>query len=319
METVTLADLADGAATLRLGPDGTPANPLTVVDLEAGPVAGTLPPEPHGVIVGVGNADAATLPWLTTVAAPADLDAIAATVAAAPLTAVTLVGLLELTANASVADGLVAESLAYSLLLAGPEFRAWRQRTTRSPVPDPDPDEPVLLDRYADLLTITLNRPERHNAFGRAVRDGLLAGLEIADLDPAVSVLLVGNGRSFCSGGDLDEFGTATDVAAAHLIRIRQSAAWAVHRLRDRVRVVVHGACIGAGVEVPSFAGRVEARDDAFFRLPELGMGLVPGAGGTVGITRRIGRWRTAYLTLTDRPIDVDTALDWGLVDDRAR
>src|SRR5215218_2779016 len=131
METVTLADLADGVATLRLDPGGVPTNPLTVVDLDAGPPAGPLPAEPHGVIVGVGDADATTLPLLTTVAAPEDLDAISATVAAAPLAAVTLVGLLELTAEASVADGLVAESLAYSMLLGGSEFRAWRERTPR--------------------------------------------------------------------------------------------------------------------------------------------------------------------------------------------
>jgi Enoyl-CoA hydratase/isomerase len=320
METVTLADLADGAGALRLAPDGAPINPLTLVDLDAGPPApspdGKFHREPHGVIVGVGNADPTVLPWLTTVAAPEDVGAIVSTVADAPLAAVVLAGLLELTADASVANGLVAESLAYSMLLAGPEFRAWRDRTPQGQVADVG--DPVLLERVGDVLRITLNRPERHNAFGHAVRDGLLSGLDIAASDPSVSVVLTGNGRSFCSGGDLDEFGTATDAAAAHVLRIRQSAAWAVHRLRDRVRVVVHGACIGAGIEVPSFAGRVEARDDAWFRLPELGMGLVPGAGGTVGITRRIGRWRTAHLALLDRAIDVGTALEWGLIDDRA-
>jgi hypothetical protein len=317
MELVSLADLADGAATLRLGADGVATNPLTVVDLGTGPPRGPLPPEPHGVIVGIGDVKDEALPFLTTHAAPDDLEAITSTVASAPLASLTLVGLLELTSEATITDGLVAESLAYSMLLAGSEFRAWRDRTPRGPVVEDD--DPVLLERTGERLTITLNRPQRHNAFGRAVRDGLLTGLEVAALDAEISVLINGRGLSFCSGGDLDEFGTATDVSAAHLLRLRQSAGLAVHRIRDRVRVVVHGACIGAGVEVPAFAGRVEARDDAYFRLPELGMGLVPGAGGTVSITRRIGRWRTAYLALTDRPIDLGTALAWGLVDDRAR
>ena len=316
MELVSRAELAQGAATLRLEHDGTPSNPLTIVDLDTAPAAGP-PPGRRGVVVGVGRPDEAALPWLTTVATPGDLDAIAATVRAAPLASVTLAGLLELTAQVPVADGLVAESLAYSMLLAGPEFRSWRDRTPVRPVPVDD--DPVLLDRTGDVLTITLNRPARHNAFGRAVRDGLLAGLEVAAADPEVEVVLRGNGRSFCSGGDLDEFGSAVDVATAHLVRLRQSAAYAVHELRDRVRAVVHGACIGAGVEVPSFAGVVQAHDDASFWLPELGMGLVPGAGGTVGISRRIGRWRTALMALTNRPIDVATALDWGLVDERAR
>jgi len=317
METVSLADLAEGAATLRLAHDGTPLNPLTVVDLGTKPAAGHPPAGRRGVVVGIGVPDRSALPWLTAVATHDDLDAIVATVAAAPLASVTLAGLLELTADASVPNGLVAESLAYSMLLAGPEFAAWRDRTPVGQVPADD--DPVLLDRAHDVLTITLNRPGRHNAFGRAVRDGLVAGLEVAAADPEVSVVLKGNGRSFCSGGDLDEFGTAGDVAVAHLVRLRQSAGYAVHELRDRVRVVVHGACIGAGVEVPSFAGVVQARDDAYFQLPELAMGLVPGAGGTVSITRRIGRWRTALMALTNRPIDAATALDWGLVDERAR
>lgn len=312
---MTLADLAEGAAALRLDPTGVPLNPLTVVDLDAGPWRRPPPDERRGIVVGVGSADRALLPYLTTVVAPDDLSTVVATVTAAPVAAVTLAGLLEVTASAPVPDALVVESLAYSALLAGREYGDWRRRTPVGPLPSGD--EPVLLDREGDELTITLNRPERHNAFGREVRDGLLAGLEVAALDPAVWVVLRGNGRSFCSGGDLDEFGTAPDLATAHLVRVRQSAGYAVHRLRDRVRAVVHGACIGAGIEVPAFADRVEARDDAFFRLPELGMGLVPGAGGTVSITRRIGRWRTAYLALTDRPIDVATALEWGLVDDR--
>jgi enoyl-CoA hydratase/carnithine racemase len=91
-----------------------------------------------------------------------------------------------------------------------------------------------------------------------------------------------------------------------------------VHRLRDRVRADLHGACIGAGIELPAFAGRLSARPDTLIRLPEIVMGLIPGAGGTVSITRRVGRWRTAYLALSGLPIDAPTALDWGLVDEIA-
>ena len=61
--------------------------------------------------------------------------------------------------------------------------------------------------------------------------------------------------------------------------------------------------------------GWVTARGDSVFGLPELQLGLIPGAGGTLSVTRRIGRWRTAYLVLSGRTIDADTALAWGLVD----
>ena len=129
-------------------------------------------------------------------------------------------------------------------------------------------------------------------------------------------VVLSGEGASFCSGGDLDEFGSFPDPAVAHAIRTTRSPAMLIARLAHRVRVEVHGACIGAGAELPAFAGRVVAAPDAVFQLPEVAMGLVPGAGGTASIPRRIGRQRTAELVLSGRRIDAETALRWGLVDE---
>ena len=64
-----------------------------------------------------------------------------------------------------------------------------------------------------------------------------------------------------------------------------------------------------------AFAGHVAAHPETTFGLPEIGLGLIPGAGGTVSLPRRIGRQRTGALALTGRRIDVPTALDWGLVD----
>jgi len=244
--------------------------------------------------------------------------AIAATAAAAPKAAATLAGLLRLTSDLPAGQGLVAESLAYSMLLAGPEFARWRALHPPHP-PAPVPAEPVLLDRCGDELRVTLNDPARHNCFSRHIRDGLAGALDVALADPSITAIrLTGRGPSFCSGGDLDEFGTTPDVAAAHLIRLDRSVAARAERCRDRLRPLLHGACIGAGLEIPSFAARVEARDDTFFQLPELALGLIPGAGGTVSLPRRIGRWRTAYLALTGQRLDLPTALTWGLVDDRA-
>ena len=82
-----------------------------------------------------------------------------------------------------------------------------------------------------------------------------------------------------------------------------------------RVVVHLHGACFGSGIELPAFASRVIAAPDVRIALPELALGLIPGAGGTVSLPRRIGRHRTAQLALTGRTIDAVTALDWGLVD----
>ena len=73
---------------------------------------------------------------------------------------------------------------------------------------------------------------------------------------------------------------------------------------------------MGAGCELAAFAGNVVAAADATFSLPELGMGLVPGAGGTVSVTRRIGRHRAARFAITGDRIDAPTAQRWGLVDE---
>jgi enoyl-CoA hydratase/carnithine racemase len=88
-----------------------------------------------------------------------------------------------------------------------------------------------------------------------------------------------------------------------------------MHRLQARTTVRLHGAAFGGGIELAAFAGRVEAAPDTRIALPEIGLGLIPGAGGTVSITRRIGRQRTAALGLSGREIDATTARDWGLVD----
>ncbi|MCC6764071.1 MAG: enoyl-CoA hydratase/isomerase family protein, partial [Deltaproteobacteria bacterium] len=110
-------------------------------------------------------------------------------------------------------------------------------------------------------------------------------------------------------------FGTRPDPATAHVVRTTRSPAAALAALGARLRVEVHGACIGAGVELAAWGREVIATPDAFFALPEVAMGLIPGAGGTASLPRRIGRQRTALLALTGRRIDAAAARAWGLVD----
>jgi enoyl-CoA hydratase/carnithine racemase len=232
-----------------------------------------------------------------------------------PQASVVLAGLLRATEHSPVRAALDAESLAYSTLLGGAEFQCWLATRKPRDVPTPAGD-PVLVRRVDDRLLLRLNRPERRNAYGREMRDALVEALRIAVYDDSVArVLIDGAGPMFCAGGDLDEFGTTPDPVTAHLVRTRAGAARLLDRLADRVQVRVHGWCVGAGIELPAFAGLLVAAPSTRFRLPELAMGLIPGAGGTVSLPRRIGRWRTLYLALTGRELDVGTALDWGLVD----
>ncbi|MCW2630615.1 enoyl-CoA hydratase/isomerase family protein [Mycobacterium sp.] len=216
--------------------------------------------------------------------------------------------------------GVITESLAYSTLQSGPEFARWLAE--RGPATVPDIPDPVQADRDGNRLHIRFNRSQRHNAFSTDMRAALLEALEVARLDPSITgVVLTGNGPSFCSGGDLAEFGTFADPASAHLARTRHSPALVLDELTARLgrgcRAQVHGQVLGSGLEMAAYCGWVRAHPDAVLGLPELSLGLIPGAGGTVSITRRIGRWRTAYLVLSGQTIDAATALRWGLVDER--
>ena len=215
--------------------------------------------------------------------------------------------------------GIVTESLAYSTLQSGPEFARWLSE--RGPAALPEIPDPVLAQREGGTLRILFNRPKRHNAFSTDARALLLEALTVALVDDTVTeVVLGGNGPSFCSGGDLGEFGTFADPASAHLARTRHSPALALDELTRRLgrdcRAEIHGRVLGSGLEMASFCGWVTCHADAVLGLPELMLGLIPGAGGTVSIARRIGRWRTAYLVLSGRVIEPDIALAWGLVDE---
>jgi len=246
----------------------------------------------------------------------AELEPLRTRVELQPLASLALVQLLRHGEALDVEGALVAESLVYATLQAGPEHAAWvAARETRTVPPATGPA--VRVRRELDRLHLRLSRPERRNAFCAEMRDRICEGLGLALCDDSIrEVVLSGAGPAFCSGGDLDEFGSHPDPATAHAIRSTRNVARLLAQCADRVVAQVHGACVGAGVELPAFAARVVARDDAFFQLPELSMGLVPGAGGTVSLPRRIGRQRTAWLALTGERIDAATALRWGLIDE---
>ena len=328
-----VALLGDGADPEAVGPFA--GRPLVAVSVDSGDVDTDLsilrrlpcvavgvhrrgrrpdPPDAFDVLLTVDDDPPA--PWVGHYEGPAaSLAELAAAVHRCPIAAVTLVQLLRFSEGIDQHDGLIAESLAYSSLQAGPEFGRWLAGCTR-PTPVPA-TEPVLTERDGGRLIVTLNRPAVHNAFSAAMRDGLVEALRMGAADPAVAEIhLRGAGRSFCSGGDLTEFGTAPDPATAHLVRTTRSPAAWLSGHRARITAHVHGACRGAGVELPAFADRVTTAPDATFGLPEVAMGLVPGAGGTVSIPRRIGRQRTAFLALTGEVIDASTAVTWGLVDE---
>jgi len=250
-----------------------------------------------------------------------ELDDVLRSVQERPVAARSAALLLRAGERADPRAGLVLESATYSALQAGPEFAAWLA-SRAAPAERSDQfgrsgdDAPrVRVERDGRVVHVSLSRPWVLNALDHRMRDELLEALFLLEADPELRLVLQGDGRGFCSGGDLSEFGSAPDPASAHLLRLRRSPASVLLGLADRSEARVHGPCAGSGVELAAFAGRVVASTDATFSLPELGLGLVPGAGGSVSLTRRIGRHRCAWLLLTGRTIDAQTARSWGLVD----
>ena len=276
---------------------------------------------PSCPVIGIGRVDGAPDIVDVAVASLAEAEPVAEAIVRSPVAAMTLTRLLRHNERVGVGDRLFAESLAYSTLQHGAEFQAWREdfanRKRKPRASQPQTVEPAVLLALKDgVATLTLNRPGRRNAYSTEMRDALCEALQfLADTPHIERAFLRGAGPCFSAGGDLDEFGLAKDAAVAHASRATRSAAALLHGLRRRVEAHVHGACIGAGIELPAFANRVIAQPDAFFVLPEVSMGLVPGAGGTASILPRIGRQRLAYMALTGTRIDAQTALAWGLID----
>ena len=300
-----LAVRVEGNAPLRV-PVLYPA-PVVAVGVPGGPGA-------DGADLALTDRPDPPPPWVGVDDVPAALSSLRRSVAAAPLAAAALVQLLRISPGRPVDEGLALESLVYSMLQSGPEFEAWRAARA-APFSGTGTLEPLVVERRGEVLLLTLNRPEVHNAYNRAMRDALCEALTVAAVDPRVRVEICGRGRSFCSGGDLTEFGTFPDPVSAHRVRTTRSPARLLASLSERVAATVHGVCAGSGIELPAFAGTLRARPDTRIWLPELSMGLIPGAGGTVSLPRRIGRHRTAWLALSGSEIDAGTALGWGLAD----
>lgn len=256
----------------------------------------------------------ASMPWVSVPASrlEARLDALWSNVSRAPIAAALLVQVLRIGERLSFSDALTVESLAYSTLLGGAEFSRW---LTQRVCGDAAGAAHVRYERVGDTVTLTLAAPMTRNAMTSAMRDALYEALVNTLEDPTrPHVVLRGEGRCFSTGGQMSEFGSTDDLALAHAVRSRRSAAALLHALGDRAEVRLHGACIGSGIELAAAAHRRVAASNAFFQLPELAMGLIPGAGGLVTLPRAIGRHRTAWMALSGLRLSARTALAWGLL-----
>jgi enoyl-CoA hydratase/carnithine racemase len=230
-----------------------------------------------------------------------------------PRTAGALLQLLRRIEGLPVDRALAMESQCMAMLQGSAEHAVWL--AARAPV-ESAPAGRVVTVRDGDVLRVTIDRPGALNAINRELRDGLHEAFLLAALDTDIArVELRSVGPAFSVGADLAEFGTTRDPATAHHIRSLTLPAHPLSRRPEIFDVYVQGACVGSALEMAAFAGRVTAAPGAWFQLPELAMGIIPGAGGCVSVPRRIGRARAALMMLSGKRINGRTALDWGLID----
>lgn len=173
----------------------------------------------------------------------------------------------------------------------------------------------LIYEKHGAVARISLNRPQVLNAYNIQMRDDLSQALAATADDPDVAALLIaGEGRAFCSGADLTEFGTAPSQAVARRVRWQRDVWGQLLGLDRPVVCAVHGYCIGSGLEIALMCDvRIAARDTVF-AMPEVQLGMIPAAGGSQTLPRSAGPSRSLDLLLTGRRFDAQEALDMGLI-----
>lgn len=173
----------------------------------------------------------------------------------------------------------------------------------------------LVYEKRGAVAIVTLDRPERLNAYGVAMRDDLFAVLGAVDDDPEVrAMVLRGNGPAFSTGGDLREFGSAPSPVIARRVRVQRDVWGRLLALRAATVAAVHGWTVGGGLEMALLCDLCVAASDARLGLPETGAGMIPGVAGTQTLPRRVGVGRALAVALCPGWTSARDALRLGVV-----
>ena len=172
----------------------------------------------------------------------------------------------------------------------------------------------LLTARSGAVITMSLNRPERLNAFDRTLQAALHAALETAASDRTCrAVLLRGEGRGFSAGqdladlGDQDDLGTLLEQGYAPTIRL-------IRTMPKPVVCAVHGMAAGAGANLAFACDIVLAARSARFIQAFIRIGLIPDVGGTWFLPRLVGDARARAMAMLGDPVEAPQAESWGLI-----
>ena len=177
------------------------------------------------------------------------------------------------------------------------------------------PFETLIYEKEDSVARISLARPAVLNAYNIQMRDDFSEALAAVSDDPEVRALLItGEGRGFCAGADLTEFGSAPSQVIARQVRWQRDVWGQMVNLDKPIVVAVHGYCIGSGLEIALLGDLRLAAEDTVFAMPEVRLGMIPAAGGTQTIPRIARPSQAMELLLTGRRFTAQEARSMGLV-----
>lgn len=174
-------------------------------------------------------------------------------------------------------------------------------------------EKPVLLDIRDEIAIVTFNRPDRRNAYSRAIADGLAKAFSNLP-DPVRAVVLAGAGKHFCAGLDLKEHKEVEPFEAVQFSRFNHDLLLRMRNCGRPVIAAMQGAVIGGGMEIACQAHIRVAEESAFFELPEGRRGIFVGGGASVSVSRIIGADRMIEMMLTGRRFDAYEGERLGIV-----
>lgn len=171
----------------------------------------------------------------------------------------------------------------------------------------------LLINRHDRVLQLTLNRPQARNALNNALLTQIADALDAAQQDSGVgAVVIAGTERVFAAGADLQEMAQKDLAATLNDIRPR---IWArIDAFSKPLIAAVNGYALGAGCELALLCDVVVAGDNAAFGLPEITLGIMPGAGGTQRLIRCVGKSLATQMVLSGKSINAQRAQQAGLV-----
>jgi len=176
--------------------------------------------------------------------------------------------------------------------------------------------ETLIYEKRASIAYVTLNRPQVLNIYNIQMRDDLYQVLRAIRDDPEVRVAIFkGAGeKAFCAGADLSEFLTAPSPIVARQVRFQRDVWGLFLSIPQPLIAVVHGFVLGSGIEIALCCDLRIASEDVRFGLPEVGLGIIPAAGGTQTLPRTIGRGKVLEMLLTGRWLSGEEAFQYGLI-----